>query len=350
MRVLMIMVAVCILAVSVVGAQEPPPAKVMVAKITRASVSENKGFLGLLHYDRTSQVSSETAGLVESVAVGEGDRVKKDAPLVRLNTEMLDTDIGISRTRLAQIELRRQHAEKEFNRLRAVYLEEAISEKDYDEASYVLQDYLKEKQVAEEQLAALLIRKRKSVITAPFDGVIVEKNVDVGDWVQQGKQLVRLASSADLVVRVPVAETVLQFVTIGDKVVVRITAFDRELIGTINDIDPTADAKTKNVFLKVGIPIPEQMAENMSATVFIPTSAKRELAIIPRDALIKFQGKDFVYTVKEDKAAILPVNIVAYQGDQVGADNPNLVSGMVVVVDGNERLRPEQAVVVAGEK
>jgi len=87
----------------------------------------------------------------------------------------------------------------------------------------------------------------------------------------------------------------------------------------------------------------------MSATVYIPTSDKKELAIIPRDALIQFQGKDFVYTVKENKAAIMPVNIVTFFGDKIGADNPYFVPGMVVVVEGNERLRPDQPVTVAGE-
>jgi multidrug efflux pump subunit AcrA (membrane-fusion protein) len=73
------------------------------------------------------------------------------------------------------------------------------------------------------------------------------------------------------------------------------------------------------------------------------------LSLIPRDALVKFQGKDFVYTVKEGKAAILPVNIVTYLGTTIGADNPHFATGMPIVTEGNERLRPDQPVVVAGE-
>ena len=46
------------------------------------------------------------------------------------------------------------------------------------------------------------------------------------------------------------------------------------------------------------------------------------------------------------KAAILPVNIVSYRGNRVGADNPHFVAGMPIVVDGNERLRPDQPVSV----
>jgi multidrug efflux pump subunit AcrA (membrane-fusion protein) len=78
----------------------------------------------------------------------------------------------------------------------------------------------------------------------------------------------------------------------------------------------------------------------------VPASTKQQLSIISRASLVKFQGKDFVYTVKEGKAAILPVNIVAYLGDKVGVDNPYIVPGMPVVTEGNERLRPDQPVVV----
>ena len=72
--------------------------------------------------------------------------------------------------------------------------------------------------------------------------------------------------------------------------------------------------------------------------------------LIPRDALIKFQGQDFVYTVNEGKAGILPVNIVTYLGKVVGADNPHFTEDMEVVVEGNERLQPDQPVVVVGDE
>ena len=96
--------------------------------------------------------------------------------------------------------------------------------------------------------------------------------------------------------------------------------------------------------------LPFDVAENMSATVYVPVSEKKTLKIIPRDAVVKFQGKDFIYTIKEDKAAMMPVHIVAYMGTEVGVDDPHIAADIPVVVDGNERLRPDQPVVIAGEE
>ena len=343
----------CLLFPALLPAQEQPPARVVTTRVVHEEVAENSGFLGLFYYNRSSRVSSEVAGLVENVTVREGDLVKEGDSLLRLDIEMLDKEIEASRIRMAQLELRIDHARKNFERLEKLYGREGVSEKDYDDARYAYEDARKEKQATEKALERLLIEKRKSVITAPFDGVILAKNVEKGEWVVPGRELVRVGSTADLFVRVPVAETLLQFITMGREVEVEINAFQRKLTGTLEDIEPAADPRTKNVFLKVRVPrLPELagVAENMSATVRVPTSAKRELAMLPRDALIKFQGQDFVYTVRDGKAAMLPVHIVTYLGDRVGADNPHFEPGLAVVIEGNERLRPDQPVTVTEQK
>lgn len=333
-----------------VYAQEQPPAKVTVAQIAKEVVAENRSYIGLLTYDRKSQVSADVSGLVKEVLVTEGDRVKAGDPMVRLDTEILEQEIALKKTRIEQIDLRITLARKNYKRLETLLNQKGTSERNYDDAVYDFQDAQADKKSSELELEKLLIQKRKSVIKAPFDGIILAKNVETGDWVQQGKLLVSVGSTSDLIVKVPIEEAILQFVNKGAEVPVKINAFNRELTGTISQVIPTADVRTKNVFLKISIEPLEDIAENMSATVYIPTSDKKELAIIPRDALIKFQGKDFVYTVKENKAAIMPVNIVTFFEDKVGADNPYFVPGMVVVVEGNERLRPDQPVMVAGEQ
>ncbi len=350
MRLLYPLLLAALLLPALATAQEMPPAKVIVTKVAEQEIAQNQAMLGTLYYERVSHVSSELAGLVATVDIKEGDRIKKGAAIIGLNTEILDTDIKLIKTRIDQIALRIEKAQKNFKRLERLYAQEGVSERDYEDALYSYQDLIKEKQATEDTLHKFLIQKKRSKITAPFDGVVLSKSVDTGDWVHQGKEIVTIGSSNDLLVQVPVGESMLRHITIGDTVPLTINAYGRELTGTIHAIAPKADPQTKNIFIKVKIPVQDDIAENMSATLHIAASAKKKLAIIPRDALIKFQGKDFVYTVKEGKAAILPVNIVAFLGQKVGVDNPYIVPGMMVVIEGNERLRPDQAVMVAGEK
>ena len=349
MKILFFYLLVSLSLVSTAFSQEPPPAKVVLSPVQQEVIAQTQSVLGTLYFERESMVSAEVTGRVDSIAVEEGNHVKKGQKLVTLNTDLLEKDIALRIARIEQIDLRITFAEKNFKRLEKVYADQGVSEKAYDDALYSFQDSKVEKLAANEELAKLLIQKEKSVVKAPFSGIIMDKNVDTGDWVQQGKLLVRIASTDDLYVRVPVAETMLQYIKVGDKVPVEIVAYGNEIMGVVEDVSPTADAKTKNVFLKVKIPVQKHIAENMSAAVYVPAGPKSKLSIIPRAAVIKFQGKDFVYTVKDGKASILPVNIVSYLGDKVGVDNPYIAEGMNLVVEGNERLRPDQPVIVAGE-
>jgi RND family efflux transporter MFP subunit len=339
------MLACCTL----VYAEGPPPAKVVVGQVRSEEVSTTQSVTGILYYERVSEISTEVVGLVEEVTISQGDHVEKGDPLVRLNTEILDREIALTRTRIAQIELRINNTEKNFNRLDRLYKSSGVSEKDFDDALFAYQDAGKEKQVVEDTLAKLLIQQRRSVIKAPFSGIVLNKNVDSGAWVQPGKLLVSIGSSSDLFVRAPIAENLLQFIQLGEPLEVVLNAYNRQVDGTVIGIDPVADLKTKNVFLKIKIPPMDFVAQNMSATVFVPSSEKLQLSVFSRAAVIKSQGKDFVYTVKEGKASILPVNIVAYLGRKVAVDNANIVPGLPVIIEGNERLRPDQPVVVAGE-
>jgi RND family efflux transporter MFP subunit len=327
--------------------QAQPPARVVISKITREMVAQNHSFIGTLYYERISHVSSEVPGLVKKIMVRAGDRVDKGDPLVHLDTEILDKEILFHKNQIELAGLDIDHKQINFNRMATLFKKSSISEQAYDDADFFLQEALLKRFSAQTTLEKLLIQRRKSVINAPFDGIVLEKNVDSGDWVHQGKPLFDIGSVNDLFVRVPLAETLLKFVTIGQTVSVIINAYDREMTGTIENISPTADAKTKNIFLKVRIPMLTKVAQNMSATVSIPAGSRETLFMIPRDALIRFQGNDFVYAVQEKKAVRLAVHVVIFEGDRIGADNAHFTDGMEIVVDGNERLRPGQPVVIA---
>jgi len=328
------------------GADGPPAAQVKVAPVAQEEVAQTRTVIGVLYYERVSEISTELAGLVESVEVNQGDMVNEGDPLVILNTEILDEEIIFQEAKLKQIELRIANVEKNYKRLERLYGKAGVSERERDNALFEYENAQIEKQATQATLKKLKIQKKRSVISAPFNGIILTKDVDSGSWVQPGRQLVSIGSSEDLFIRAPISESILRYIEPGQQLPVTITAYGKELTGTLEDIDPVADMKTKNVFLKISIDPPDLVAQNMTATVSVPASERQLLSIINRASLIKFQGKDFVYTVKDDKASLLPVNIVAYLGDKVGVDNPYIVPGMPVVTEGNERLRPDQPVTV----
>lgn len=321
-----------------------PPAKVIVEPVTEKEIARTNQMLGVLEFDKRSGISPEIAGLINNLSYKEGTQVKKGEALVSLNTDFIRKAIAIRAKEAEEILIRIQNAEKNLARYEKLFQEAAATEKSYEDLADQVKELQTQHAVIQLNIEKLELELAKSRIRAPFDGLILEKYKNEGEWVSPGNAICLLGSTKDVVVKVAVAEDLVKYIHIGSKLFLKIHAIDREFEGAVQRIVPLADLATKTFQVKISIPFFRSAIQNMSATVHVPVSDTAKLRMLKRDALIKYQGKDFVYTVKEGKAAILPVNIVVYAGEYVGVDNPYIVPGMPVVVDGNDRLKPDQEV------
>lgn len=334
---------------SILAYAEAPPANVVVSSFTEQTIAENTKMTGVLQFERVSGVSSEISGLIDQVFVKSGDRIKQNEKLFSLNVDFIENELQLKQTIIEQLEFKLKQTEKNLVRIKKLFEKNAVSEAEYDDLFYTfhaLQKNLENKKI---DLDRTLLKKQKSTITSPFDGLILEKNVDSGDWVQQGTIICKVGSLKDLIVNLPVGETALKNVRQGEKMDVLINALGQTVSGTLSGVMPVADKKTKNISLKISLPVIEGAIENMSATVNFPLSIQKKLKLISRDALVKHQGQDFIYAVKEGKATLLPVNVVLYQGVQMGIDNQDIENDLKIIVNGNERLQPDQPVIITGE-
>lgn len=326
----------------------PAPARVLIEKLVEQDKTQFTPMQGILYFDTVCNASTEVDGLVSEVHFSNGATVKRGDILVRLNTDFTDQDIRLKQTQIQRLDLRIEHAKKDLERYAKLLDQEAASETDFEHLSYAHKELVKERDSLKVNLGKIRLKKKKSVIRAPFDGIILEKDVDRGNWIQPGKSLCKIGSTGDLFVNVPVNESLLKFLEPGTPIRVVLHAFDHEVTGHMEGILPRACEKTKNVSLKIRIPAQTVVAENMSATAYIPTSQRKKLKRIPRDAIIRRQGKSFVYTVIDDKAKSLPLNILFFNGAYAYTDTAGLTAGMIVIIDGNQRLMENQPVNVLG--
>ena len=334
----------CISSAWAEGPPAMPPARVVVSQVALRDTAATSDMIGVLYFERVSELSGEIAGLAAAVNVVEGDLVKQGQSLLSLDTGLLDKEIELQQAILAQIDVKIERVKKDIGRFEKLIKRHATSEKAHDDLLFDHRVLENERMAQFARVEKLQLEKKKSVVNAPFTGIILRKNVEKGSWVVPGSPVLTVASSSDVFVKVSVSENILQFLQQESRLPVRIHALKRQVDGVYMGIKPLADAKTKNIVLKVRLPELTGIAENMSATVSVPVSHRQLLKIIPRDALVKYQGKDFVYTVKEGKAALMPVHIVAFLGRDVGVDDVHIEAGMSLVVDGNDRLRPDQPI------
>lgn len=329
--------------------KQAPPARVVTAPLVKKSVAETVKVVGTLYFDRVSDLSAEVSSLVSSVHFTVGDHVKKGDLMIRLNTDFIDNEIETVIAGMEQVRVRLDKAEKDLVRYKTLFSQDATSESDYDEIALSREELVRQLVILEKNLDLAKLKKKKSAIYAPFDGVVLEKTAETGSWVSPGSQLCTLGALDELYVKAGVSEELLVYAGIGQSVDITINALGRHFTGTIAGIIPVADPQTKAVFVKVKVPRLKNPVLNMAAMVSLPASEKKEMFLVPRDALVSYNGKDLVYTIKDGNAAPIPITILSYVGENVAIADQGLPPGMPLVVDGNDRLRPGQPVVVINQ-
>ena len=327
--------------------QGPPPALVEVAQIVHGEAEPMVEFVGTVYYARKSDVAAEVEGVVEEVFFEEGYRVKNAEPLVSLGADILDTVISATRADYELVLVELQQAQKELNKREPLFKEGSVSESAYDEYFFKSKMLQNRSMSLKASLDRLLLEKKKKKILAPFDGIVVQKNAEKGEWVDNGGMVAVIAddSSVDIVVNVP-AE-MLKYLKPGKELAINID--NEKSTGRFLSFVPKGDVATRTFDVKIRLKNTTGLIEGMEARALIPSAEKMDGLKAPRDALLDRFGQNIVWLVKDSTAKMVPVQVTGYDGMFVGIVGAGLENGDMVVIKGNERLREGQAVTIGNK-
>ena len=335
---------------AVSAAAQDRPANVVTAKTDRVNSAETARMNGTVYFEEVSLVSAEIAGKAEQTFFEQGDVVEKGQKLVGTDTLLLEKELAYEQFQLDELEVRIKKAKQDVERYARLFEKQAASESSYDDLKFDYEAMLEQKSALEKKIEMTRIKIAKSSVYSPVRGVVIEKMVEEGNWVAPGNPVARIGALDSVSVKIPVSEKFVRYSSKGDTITVFLTAFNKTLEGEVMGFMPYADSRTKNLYLKVKLDYNGFVAENMSAAADVPTGPEREVLTLPRDALVSYQGSNMVYTVKDGKAVPIPVNVIGYAGKNAQVNSEALSEGTAVVVDGNERLRPDQSVNIVRER
>jgi RND family efflux transporter MFP subunit len=341
--------AMAVLILSVPGlAQEkpkgPPPPLVAVAEVKAGKVSPQAEFSGTVYYEEVSDVAAEVAGIVETVNIEDGQRAKAGQPLMELRTDLLVKRLEATRSTHQQVLAELEVARIEFSRKEKLFEKGSISEQSYDDNRFRARALERRANSLNAEVERIELEIRKAVIRAPFDGVVIKRSVDRGEWLAEGQTVAVLARDDVIDIMVEVPESYIRQVRSGGKV--RVTIAGEEIEGSVAALIPRGDVATRNFPVKIRAANSRSFIEGMSAAVWLPTAKTQSAFIVSRDALISNSGRTVVFVLEGSKVRALPVAVIAYESGEVGIAAEGLQEGMQVVVKGNERLRDGQEVVL----
>jgi HlyD family secretion protein len=384
---------------------------VVVAEVSRMELSRGQSFVGTVYPFRESDVGSAVDGRLVSLPIEDGQQVRKGDTLAELLRGLLEiersgavAELDKRRQELAELEagsrpeeIEQASAETEGLEARLTYAESRLArlEKLFERGTATtdeLQDGQTElrqikaelrakqaalsmveagprREVVAQAAAAVAVQEAavqriddqlaKHTIRAPFDGWVVERHAEEGEWVIRSGLIARIVELDRVEVVVQLPEIYVTSLKPGTEVRLEFDAAPLQTwIGTVERIIPQADLRSRS--FPVQVVLENQVVEDqpvlrggMLARAWLPVGARGEVTVVPKDALVLGTGTPVVYVVDSSPSGgntgptgtVRPVPVtlgatVAQSVEVTGGVEP----GQLVVTRGNERLRPGAAV------
>ena len=320
----------------------PPPANVTVVTVESGMVAPQAEFIATVFYQEISDTAAETSGLAEAVSFEEGQRVQQGQTLVELDAELLRKRRQAARSLYEQVLADLQIAKIDLKRRETLFKKKSISAQSYDETRFRVIGLEKQAAALKAQVEQFEIELKKKTIRAPFNGVVIKRHVDRGEWISEGETVAVIGKDDTIDIIADVPERYIQYVK--KDMQVNATVNGHQLSGTVIAVVPRGDVATRTFPVKIRTANQYALIEGMSARVVLPTADSVQALIVPRDAVISKFGQDVVYAASDSRARMIPVTVIGYTGLNAGVESADLKPGMLVVLEGNERLRDKQAI------
>lgn len=338
------------------AASTAPAAQIETVRVARLAMQEGyalpRAFTGVLEPAQRTSLAFEFGGTIEQVLVSEGERVLKGAPLARLDTRLLRAEeerLFASRAALeAQAELARRTA----SRQGALHERGFASTQALDGATLGLLEIEARMAEIDAGLAGVAIRLEKSVLRAPFDGVVSQRALDDGAPAGPGQPVATLVETQAPQFRVGLPPEAVAALPADGRVTV--TARGRDYPARLVAVLPELDPATRTRAALFRLDAAEAPVFREIASVSLVQSVEARGAWAPLSAVEPGpRGLWRVFTaVDEGEGPVVraqSVEIVHAEAERVYLRGP-LAEGEAFIVDGLHRVTPGQRVRLVGEE
>ena len=301
---------------------------------------------GTVEARKSSTIASEIEGLVEEYPVRQGQRMEVGDVLARLRTRQLELEKESLEAEVAETLARQKLAKRELDRARELFEAKIVPQEELDAKQYEYDAWEGRDLRLKTQIARVEDNIERAVVKAPFDGVVLEERSQLGEWLGKGDPVVELLSLEELEVSVDVPERYLNRFSVGARVPLSFEALGgRRVVGTVTAIIPQADPQARAFPVKLGFRNPGGALPGMLAEAIFPGGGTRTAIVVPKDAVV-LQGSQQNVFVISDESTVRPAPVRTSEavGEWIAVDGP-VKPGDKVVTRGNERLRPNQAVI-----
>ncbi|MBO8138017.1 MAG: efflux RND transporter periplasmic adaptor subunit [Desulfotomaculum sp.] len=296
------------------------PVEIFVAK--KSNLSQEIEMTGEIIAGQDVDVTPKVSGKVASVNVKVGQLVKKGTVLFEIEGKEYEIALRTAETNL-------KSAQNNYDRMKQLYAEGAISKVEFENA----ETQLKLQQAAYDRAKN---DYEELVVTSPINGQVSYLNVEKGELVGAQAPAAGVVNLDTVKVKLNVSENLVGSIKEGQKVSVEIDTLGKTVDGKIYSVSPKIDQVTKAFPVEVEIPNPKrEILAGMVATIKLPTREIKNAVTVPASAVLEHNGQQKVYVVEDGIAKERIVSVGVRSLDKV-----QVISG----------LKENEKVIVAGNR
>jgi len=296
-----------------------PAREVEVVSVSMVSPTSGSSLLtasGYVVAQRKAEVASKATGRLVYLGYREGDKVKKDEIIGRIESNDMEAALAQAKANLNVSKAELNDATQSLTRAKQMFNQKLSSQSDVDAAQFRYDRVVASIAAAEAGVKAAEVNLENTNIRAPFDGTVLTKNADVGEVVapfaagaSSRVSIVQIADMGSVEVEADVSESNLEKVSIDQKCEITLDAYpDRKYGGSVAKIVPTADRAKATVLTKVKFDsldkyvLPEMSCKVRFLTKDISSTEQRPpIQAVALSAVTSRDGKKLVFVVKDDR-------------------------------------------------
>jgi RND family efflux transporter MFP subunit len=203
-------------------------------------------------------------GRINAVHYEEGDTVKAGELLIGLDNAELHAELASAQASLGMARAELEHARREEERVKKLYRAKSLSQDELDDTALAHAAAREQLKMAQASVVKAQTALDETRIQAPFPGVIIHKQAEIGQVTQPGAMLFVLEDHSQLKLRSRVKEHDVPHISIGQGATVTIDALDGlKLRGTVSKIIPSGDLSTHAFVVEVMLPAQNKLYPGM---------------------------------------------------------------------------------------
>ncbi|HEX2644258.1 MAG TPA: efflux RND transporter periplasmic adaptor subunit [Thermoanaerobaculia bacterium] len=281
-----------------------------VALVTSGPVESGPALSGTLTAEEQATVRAQIAGSVIETFAEPGDAVRRGEVLARIDTAALTEALTSARAAVTNARNNVAQAQREEERQKILAEAGAVAERNVETARQTTVGARASLAQAQAQLSAAQKQLGNTRVSAPFAGVVSEKQTSAGDVVQPGTALYTVVDPSSLELEAAVSAQQLAQLRVGTPVTFRVNGFpNRTFRGQITRINPAADPATRQVRVYAEIPNPgSDLVAGLFAEGRVESQSRNGL-ILPVNAIDRRMIRPAVLRVKDGKIERVEVQL-----------------------------------------